>query len=198
MKYVKMLGLAAVAAMALMAFAGSASATELYSGGTTLGAGTTIEASVEGSANLTDTSSNPIVTCLTSSVKGTIGSAGGSSATVTGEVKKENLSFSNCTSTVTVVENGSLEIHHIAGGKNGTLTASGFDVIIHVFGVECGYTAGGSTDLGTLTGSTTGNATMDINAIVTRKTGGFLCPSTARWIANYAVTSPTPLHVTAS
>ena len=193
----KALVLASIVAMAVMAFVGpkDAIATELYSGATTVKAGTLIWSSVEGSATLTDTSANPIVTCTRSSVNGTVGNAGASSATVatSGEIW-----FEECVQSVTTVELGSLDLHHVAGGKNGTLTAKGFDIVAHVFGVECGYTAGTGTDLGTLTGSTTGNATMDVNAILSRKTGGFLCPSTARWIANYAITSPTPLHVTAS
>ena len=66
MKYVKMLGLAAMAAMAVMAFvgAGTASATELYEGNTTLGAGSTLHATLEPgtSALLTDTAGNTIDT----------------------------------------------------------------------------------------------------------------------------------------
>ena len=199
MRILKVLGLAAIAATALMAVGvAGATATEFYSGTTTLGAGTEIKASLEGSTSVSDTSANPIDTCLSSELKSTLTSAGSSTTTVSSTVSKSTVSFSSCSSARTVIEGGELEPHHIGGTKNATMTAKGFDWVIHVFGVECGYTMGSQTDLGTLTGSTTGNATLDINAIISKKTGGFLCPSTTRLIANYTITSPTPLHVTAS
>lgn len=197
MRTFKIYVIAAITAMALMAYmgAGSASATKLYSGATALGAGTEILATSEGSSLFTDTSASTIVTCGGIGLGAGVGNAGSSTTTVSGAA---GLGFGGCTSTTTAVENGSFEIHHIAGTKNGTLTASGFIVTIHVFGVECSYTAGAGTDLGTVTGSTTTNATIDINAIVSKKAGGFLCPSTARWLTSLIVTSPSPLHVTAS
>ena len=56
--------------------------------------------------------------------------------------------------------------------------------------------ASSNTDLGTLVGSTTGDATLAISTEVPKIEGGFLCPNPSRWTANYTVTSPTPLHVT--
>ena len=206
MKYVKILGLMAVAAAALMAFAGTASATVLKSTGATVPATTILKASLESgsTASLADTAGNPIQTCTSSEVEGEIENAGGASATVSGPVTK--LTFSGgatCSVTVTLVKTDRLEIHHIAGTTNGTLTASGFHVVLHVFGTQCTYGAGASTDLGTATGATTATntgtlATMDVDAIVNRQTGGFLCPTTARWIAKYLVTSPHELTVEAS
>jgi hypothetical protein len=208
MKYLKILGLAAVAAMAMMAFAGSASATELKSGGTAgtkLGVGATLEASLEKSAILATTGGTTLATCTTASVKGSIGNAGGAGATVTGPVTKENLTWApkgaGCTNTTHTIEGGELEIHGIAGSHNGTLTAKKFQVTVDgIFGVSCIFTAGTGTHMGTLTGAATatGHAVMDINATVTKTPGssGF-CPEKAVWTGNYKVTNQTGLVVVA-
>ena len=207
MKYIKMLGLMAVAATALMAFAGIASATELYTveGGVhkTVAKGSPLAATLEPetTASLTDTAGNPIETCTESGVEGTIGNAGGSAATVSGPVSF--LSFKGgaaCSVTVNQSLNGTLELHHIAGTTDGTVTGSGFHVTLHVFGTTCVYGLGETKkDLGTLKGSTTGKATMDINTVVFEQTAPkFLCPDSGKWVAKYWVTSPNPLFVEAS
>jgi hypothetical protein len=197
MKHLKMFGLAAMAAMALMGLvAASASATALYSGATKQAVGAEIKSSLTtgGTASLTTTEGTELDTCTISEVNGTISNAGGASATVSGNVTK--LHWTNCTVTTHTLALGTLEIHWTSG-VNGTLTGSGFEVTTNtkLFG-SCVFTLGTGTTLGTLTGSTTGDAVMDINAVATRKSG--LCPSTAKWVANYTVTTPTPLHVTAS
>ena len=56
---------------------------------------------------------------------------------------------------------------------------------------SCVYTAGTGTHIGTVTGGPT--ATVHVNAVVTRVEG--LCPASAKWVATYTVTSPTPLYV---
>jgi hypothetical protein len=204
MKYVKMLGLAAVAAAALMAFIGasSASATALCKTNNTpcpvewhYSIGTEIHASLdpETTAILKTTGGAIENTCNTSTVKGTTSTTGGSSETVKGSVAVAGLTFGGCTNTTDVLEGGELEIHHIAGTMNGTLTAKGFKVTLVLAGVSCVYTAGAATDLGTVTGGTM--ATMDVNAGVSKAEGSFLCPSTATWEAKYTVTSPEPLYV---
>jgi hypothetical protein len=199
MKHVKIFGLAAVAAMALMAFIGAstASATALYSGATKLGAGTEIQATLTGTSTLTTTENVVLDTCTGGEVKGTTSNAGGAAETVKGTVATSGLTWTGCTEPTVTLAGGSLEIHHIAGTSNGTLTGSGFEVTISttVFG-SCIFTLTAGTHLGTLTGSTTSNAVMNINAVAARKSG--LCPSTAKWVGTYKVTKPVPLHVTAS
>jgi hypothetical protein len=196
MKYIKILSLAAVAAMALMAFAGTASATVLKSGTTTLGVGTTIDASLKGSAKL-ESGGEVLDTCTAGTVKGPITNAGGSNATVTGEIKE--LTWENCTKPTTTLKPGTLEIHHITGTTNGTVTGSGSEVTINgIFGTSCVYGTGAGLDLGTLKGVTSGSASLVINVSVPRTAGGFLCPSSAVWNAEYTVTSPTGLNVEAS
>ncbi len=192
MKYLKMLGPAAVAAMALVAFgAGTASATKLYKGATAVGAGTEIQASlaIGGSARLTTTEGTTLNTCTGSTIKGSTSNAGGSAETVKGSVTAANLTWSGCNNTVDTIEGGELEIHHISGTTNGTLTAKGFkvNVLIPFFGTTCTYTAGAGTHMGTLTGVSVGNAVMDVNAIVTTSSPG--CPPSARWQATYTVTN---------
>jgi hypothetical protein len=207
MKYVKILGLAAVAAMAMMAFAGSASATQLdkvTSGGAkdTLGVGTTLHVTQTSGTtlNLTDTAGNPIDTCKESTVHGTIANAGGSGATVSGNLTETTgLTWGGCTSPTVTLAAGSLEIHGIAGTDNGTVTGKNNVVTISVFGVSCRYGTGAGTDLGLLTGTTsaTGHATMAINAIINeQEPKQFLCPDTGKWVGGYTVTTPTGLYVT--
>ncbi len=204
MKHLKMLSLAAVAAMALMAFgAGTASATELYQLKTsaapaTLAKGTVIDASLTGSAKL-ESGGEVLDTCTGGTVKGKTTTAGSSTSTVSGNI--EELTWTNCTKPTTTVKNGSLEIHHISGGTSGTVTGSGSEVTINgIFGTSCVYGTGAGTDLGTLVGATGphSHATLAINTSVPRISGGFLCPSTAVWNANYTVTSPVGLVVEAS
>ncbi|HEX5593509.1 MAG TPA: hypothetical protein VFX35_09185 [Solirubrobacterales bacterium] len=204
MKHVKMLGLAAMAIAALFAFAAaSASATELYNGATTVKSGTALTSSLTGTASLTTTGGTVLDTCTGGGVSGkTTSNGGGAGVNVTGSVEKTGVTWSGCTKTTDTLEGGTLEVA-FKEGLNGTVTGKGFKVTVVVseeFGGTCSYTLGTTgTSLGTLVGSTTTNATLSINAVVTGASGNsFLCPSDTKWVANYKVTSPSPLHVTAS
>jgi hypothetical protein len=205
MKHVKMLALAAVAAGALMAFigAGTASATVLCS--TTAETCPTaqkwgaipLDFSLvkEGSANLTETSGKSIVTCTESTVKGEITNTGSSTETVSGPVTE--LTFKKCNLPVTVLRKGKLEVHHIAGTSNGTVTAvsteaekPAFEVTVNtvLFG-SCVFRVENGTDLGTLEEGKPGTFTANAAAI---KTIGNSppCPETSFWSAKYQVTTP--------
>jgi hypothetical protein len=201
MKYIKILGLAAVAAMALMAFgAGTASATKLCTtAGDTTNCGshypinTTVEGTLTGSAVLETTGGTVLDTCTGSTVSGKTTSTAATGSTVTGNV--ETLTWTGCTFTTHTIAKGSLEIKHISGTDNGTLTGRNQEVTIKtgLFG-PCIYGTAAGTDLGTVTG---GNpASITINALVplTKDDGG-ICPSEARWTASYAITTPKPLYV---
>ncbi len=221
MRYVKMLALAAVAAGALMAFigAGTASATVLCSttadpcpAGQSWPANTAIDFSIPSgaSANLVDTTGEPLDTCTTSTVKGKITNAGSSSATTTGAV--EELTWGSCTFPTKTLTLGNLEIHKVAGTSNGTLTADGtFEVTINtIFFGSCIYGVTSGVDLGELTEGiytkTTGKPTDETavfhaNAVAEKFSGSNLaCPSTSRWTATYTLTSPegTTLSVSGS
>ncbi|MGN6254287.1 MAG: hypothetical protein ACTHO8_04815 [Solirubrobacterales bacterium] len=198
MKYVKMLGLAAIAAAALMAFAavGSASAaTTLTCGsGTLCAAETTIESKSEGKAVLDAPFGN--VECE-STVKGhTTNTAGSPDGPIT------SLTWSNCGGdTVTTLENGSLSIETegATSNNNGTLKSTGSKVTVIHLGVHCIYETSGTT-LGKVTGSANtanGKATLDISATIPRVggNGGAFCGSSAPWTGSYEVTSPATLNV---
>jgi hypothetical protein len=202
MKYVKILGLAAVAAMALMAFVGAstASATVLCHTTTTpctekWKTGTEPRFVVRpGTAGIwTDTSGNVVAKCPEGELRGTITNAGSSTETVKTSVEPSGFTWpkvEGCISTVTV-EGGTLEIHAISGTDNGTVTVSGFKITIYVqaFGVSCFY--GFSTsDLGTLTGNGSGSAILDINTLFFKKEGSVLCPTDLKWTEEFTQEKP--------
>src|SRR3954463_6549065 len=187
MKLTKMLGVAAVTAMALMAFASTASATTLSTnGGTPISGAVTLEASLttNTTALLSDTTGALANTCTRSNFEGTTSSFSGT--TVSGPVSI--LSFTGCTFGPAVLHHtGTFRIEVIATGPSGTVGSSGAEVTVPtgLFGtVNCKTNS--ITDLGTLIGSTTGTAEIDINTVLTC---GFFLPS-ARWNATYVLTVP--------
>jgi hypothetical protein len=203
MKYLKKLGLAALAAMALTAFsAGSASATTLEIGGVVKNETVTINASIKAgtSAILRDTFGFSVNTCTGSTVHGETTYADGvhnkyTGTRLTGPIT--SLTFSGCTNPVTVHKPGNLYIEHIRGTTNGTVFSEGAEVTVwsalHNTYINCKTGAG--IHLGILTGvaKTTEHATMDINATLN-------CEphlSSAKWTGTYTVTTPTGLGVVA-
>jgi hypothetical protein len=204
MKYAKMLGLLALAAAALMAFAGSASAKTTLTDkvGNVVPLKTVLHSENEGVVKL----DGPLVIeCSKSTVQGETDdySSAATGETLTGEI--DELTFEECGSrTITVLKRGTLEIHtekEIANG-NGTLTSSGaeitvlahlpFNVTVHCrFGTE-------GTDIGQLTGSknTGKTATLDITGKIPVLTPSFACgENPAQWTGSYSVTSPDYLDV---
>ena len=208
MKYLKMLGLAAVAAMALMAFgAGTASATKLCSTntnpctGTVYGKGTAIKTQLQAGtiANLTTSTGN--VTCTTSSIEGkTTSGGGGTGVPVEGEIT--SLKFSSCTLDVfgspscTVTATGiptKVEANATSNG-NGTLSTGSAGATVNCAGwINCTFTAPGI--LLTVTGGNPAHVTATQEVLAG---SGVLCPSEARWDATYEVTAPKPLFLTVS
>jgi hypothetical protein len=188
MKYVKILGLLAVAAAAMMAFAVSASATTVTSP-TGTKATPTIHAVNEG-GHVVLANSNANIEC-SSTVEGKVESHGEG---VTAKGNISSLSFTSCTNGWTVevnpVAKGSLEAHWTSG-YNGTLTSNGTTVtaILHtIFGpITCRYLTS-NTSIGTLTG---GNpATLDIEASIPFHSGGGLCGSgNSAWSGKYVATT---------
>ncbi|MDQ2630265.1 MAG: hypothetical protein M3Y75_04710 [Actinomycetota bacterium] len=189
MKHMKMLSLAAAAAMAFTALASSsASATTALEVGGEYKSSVFIIASLASgtSAVLSRTDGSLANTCTVSEVLGDTETPTG--ATVTGAV--DSLTFLNCTRTVTVHQKGTLHIEHISG-TNGTVSSSGAEVTVgSPFGtLNCKTGAG--VDIGTLTGVKAGQATMDVNTVLNC---GFLVPS-ATWKGTYTITSPSGLGV---
>ena len=200
MKYLKILTVAAIAASALMAFAGSASATTLTSGGNTVAKGTVLHSVLkEGEAILQSTLIGE-VKCKESTVSGATGNEGSATETVSGEIS--TLDFGNCNSTVKVLKAGSLEIHteytkeengeekqKTTADGNGTLTSSGAEVTVEILGLHCIFTTS-NTDIGTVTGTTVGSATFQAKSAPISRTGGrsgAFCGTSALWNATYTL-----------
>jgi hypothetical protein len=193
MKYLKVLGLAAVAAMALMAFgAGTASATKLCTDSactTVYAAGTEIKSElVAGTSARLTSGGSTIATCTSSGVSGKTSNKEG--ATVSGSIS--SLTWGGCSQTTHTVSNGSLEIAYTSG-SNGTVTGKGSQVTVQIFGVSCTYGTGEGTHLGSITGGSA--PILKITTTVTKTAGGFLCPGTAGWDAEYVLTAPHALFV---
>jgi hypothetical protein len=205
MKYVKMLGLAAVAAMALTAFlgAGTASAdqfcTETKKTGEECPAGkviTTIEGTLKsGTTAILETTGGTVLdTCAGSDLEGPIESQG-PGKDISGPIA--TLHWTNCTKTTTTLKPGKLTLQAISGTHNGILTGSGSEVTINgVFGESCIYGTGTGTNLGTAVGGKP--ATIAINTIVPLISGGGFCPSHARWTASYQLTNHSAGYVIAN
>jgi len=186
MKYVKVLGLLAVAAAALMAFAGTASADVATSPPGTTYTGT-ITASAEGHVIL----HNPIwkLECA-STASGPI-TSDGVGTPVRGSIS--TLDFTNCTNEwhVTTVAGGTLAANN--EGATTTVTSSGATVEMTRAGINCRYKTE-NTKVGTLAGGTT--ATMTISAAIPFHSGSFLCGSGATtWTGSYVVTTPDTLFI---
>ncbi len=202
MKYVKMLGLAAVAAMALMAFVGasSASATVLCHTTTTpctekWKTGTEPRFVVRpGTAGIwKDTSGAIAAKCPEGELRGTITNPGSATETVKASIPASGLTWpgvEGCIKTVTL-EGGTIEVHAISGTDNGTVTVSGFKITISILGSSCIYGFGAENAvLGTLTGNGSGSAILDINTLFFKKEGGIACPLDLTWAEEFIQEKP--------
>jgi hypothetical protein len=215
MKYLKMLGLAAIAALALTAVAGAgtASATELCTtnvspcpAGEHYGAGTVIEGS---STNATLTSSLGNVVCTSSAIKGATTTTGGAKLSVEGKI--ESLTFSGCTLTtpfggtkhncnVTAINTPYKAVVTKTTQPNGTLTVSsggsgdpGAKVDCGASVLRCQFTSP-SIALDVTGGSPAIVHAKEEPLNRTVYEGG-LCPSTSTWDATYTVTKPHALYL---
>jgi hypothetical protein len=193
MKLTKILGVVAFAAMALMAFASTASATTLELKGTPETAkDVTIKATLKTgtSALLTDTSNILANTCTTSTVEGSDStSTGGTGKAVEGPISGLEWGGPCTEGNPTVDAKGTLSVTNIAGTTNGTVRSSGAKVTVPSFFGPLTCTTE-NTDLGTLNGVKEGTATMTINAVLSCTGIG-----TAKWTGTYTVTSPSNLGV---
>jgi hypothetical protein len=157
MKHLRTIALAVMAAMALMAFgAGTASATTIENGTAPYSHPVKIVASLTGgTARLTTAGGELLDTCTGGGVTGPITQTGSSTTTVKGTVAAADLTWTGCTKTTHTLQGGELEIHHIAGTSDGTVTGTTFEVTVAIFGVSCTYglsTTDTMVHLGTLKG----------------------------------------------
>jgi hypothetical protein len=205
MRHLKMLGLAAVAALALMAFgAGSASATELCStntspcSGTKYGSGTVIKASLRAGMVANFTSSLGNITCTGSSIGEKTTGGGGAGVPVKAEII--SLTFSGCTQDIFGSPNCGLtaiglptpiEMKATEEEGNGTMTtgAAGAEAICLGF-LECSFSTP-EVKLA-VTGGNPAHITAS-NAVLIVEEG--TCPAETRLDATYEVTTPKPLFL---
>ncbi|HEX5527609.1 MAG TPA: hypothetical protein VFX44_10500 [Solirubrobacterales bacterium] len=202
MKYLKMLGLAMLAAAALMSIigAGSASATELTcSAGVMCPAETVLHGSSEGHVILDAPIGN--IDCQ-GSLEGKTSNTGGPSETVSG--MRTSFTINNCTNaTIQVLRIGTTEVHtdpndSTGTSGNGTVTSTGTEGTVEFAGFHCIF-ATKETDLGTLTGSSTtkSTATFDISGTIPRTGGrsGVFCGQSAQITGSGTVDTPDFLDV---
>jgi len=202
MKHLKMLGLAAVTAVALMAVAGSGSASATVLCKTTptnndcpkawdYEKGTQISASAKagGSILVEETGGTSVTTCTGGSLKGKTTNTGGANETVDGT--NEELVWNNCKAAVVTKGLGSFEIH-AEENHNGVVTGKLNEItVVTALSVSCVYGTGSGATLGTIESGE--SATLNINAVLSLVSGGITCPPTVRWTSTYAVTSPSPI-----
>jgi len=217
MKYMKMLGLAVVAALALTALvgAGSASAVTLCKknvapcpAGENYALGTVIEGHASPVTLVTTGGlQNPTVTCTTSTFSGKTTSVTASPTSLTGTIDK--VTFTGCTEDITKgsctasVINLPLTAHITTAGAisngNGTLTITGAEgtFLCHnlgtsSFGVDhCIYKG---DVLMNVVGGAPATATAP-GSTLGRNGGDFGCPTSAHWSGKYTITKPNPLFV---
>lgn len=200
----KMIGLAALSALTLMAIAASASATTtLEIGGVTQNGPLTLTMSLTpGTSSITSRTDGSLANTCTQShmhwnttvYTGTVVTGPLTGHThqekTEGRLPSDGMSSSGCTRPVTVHDPGTLEIDNI-GNTNGTVFWENGEVTksTPLGTVTC--KSGETTHLGVLTGTASGHATLHIDAVLNC---GFILPS-AKWTATYTVTSPTGLGV---
>jgi hypothetical protein len=181
---IPILATAALAAVACVA-AGSASATTLAVTGVAKNSAVSLEASLAaGSSTIVrDTNQTSTETCTQSTMKGATESPF-TGATVTATLS--SLTFAGCSHKTTVIKPGKL---HFAwtSGTNAVVSSSGMQVTTEstIFGISCTSNTGTGTTIGTLTGVKEGNATLDINAVITKGICG-----TYNWTGTYVITTP--------
>lgn len=155
-------------------FVGSASATTLEWAGVTRNEAVGISPNLAKSefTTLSKTDKTPGNSCASSSALGTTTSPF-SGTKVTAPLTE--LSFTNCNFAVTVHKPGQLYFEHISGTTNGTVFSENAEV---TSGTAWGFTVncktGSGTHIGKLTGVSSGEATLDIDAVLNC---GFLLPS---------------------
>jgi hypothetical protein len=216
MRYVKMLGIATMAAAALSAFAASSASaagetlpntvlcetaeTTCAAGNQMNGvSGTAITATLKAGTKAKLKAGFAVIECAKSSVAGT---ATWNAANHTPHAILTTETFTECNAgqTVTVEQKAEVIIHHeIEAGHTdtGALTVVGGRIKAAVGSTSCAY---GGTIAGSSIHAQGGNPAIIAASLIegetklTKLEGGILCASPAEWIAGYEVTSPKPLH----
>lgn len=188
----KALSVAAAAAMAVTALAAAnASATTLEINGVTQNKAVTIKISLKaGTEYVISTTAGTLANaCTGSTAEATTETFSGT--TLTGQ--HTTFSVGPCPRILTTHKLGKVHFEHIAGTTNAKTRFSSTEWTVGTpFGtVTC--KTGEGTEIGTLTGVASGEAELDVNAVLNC---GFVMPS-ASWKARYVFTSPKGLGVSA-
>jgi len=191
MKYLKTIGLLVLAAAALLALAGPASAKLTEAVGDEVEAGDPIHAvavntSLDGAVD---------IACAESTVSGEFTENGGTTASLS------SLNFTECGSdTVSLIKTGVLTIE-----SNGTVKSNGAEVTVQIhrsiFGfpitTHCVYATSG-TAIGTLEESSTLGSTAKISIASSglgQKPTDSACGENSQWTGSYTITTPDYLDV---
>jgi len=206
MKHLKLVGLAAVAAMALIGIGGggTASATVLCkatespcSGLNLVNKEAEIHADLEGRSVFNLTLGYIFESCTGGTLKSHVINKGGATETVTTGTSWYEITWSGCEGGgVSATQTGELEIHHIAGTDNGTLTAKGFEFKFTSLGSECIYVPASPGHLGLVTGGAAPK--IHINSVFVESKGNPSCIPDIVWKATYKFTTPSLFYVGAS
>jgi membrane protease subunit (stomatin/prohibitin family) len=184
----KVIGLALLSAMALLAFtAASADATVLEVGGVKQTGKVAIKGSLTAAGIVLVRTDGTLANTCTVSVL-----AGETETNLTTEPigKLSSLTFESCTRPVTLHLIGKFKFKWTSG-TNGTVYFVGME---WTFGTPFGTVnckTGEGVSIGDLTGAASGNTTVHINAVLNC---GFLLPS-ARLVGTYTITTPQGLGV---
>jgi hypothetical protein len=123
--------------------------------------------------------------CRKSPIRLKVTNAGGLGVVV---ARIELVEFTECKGEpVRVLTRGSLEVNSISGTNNGTVT---WKEAKFTFGADAGKTIASPPS--------TSHAVFDLTMKLTRVEGVFPCPTEASFTAQYTLTAPKPLYVTAS
>lgn len=188
-----------VLALALLAFAGSASASVLYKGLNKVTAGTGFQAPLKTGSTMVfeETTTHKVVdSCTGSLLEGKIAKAGGATEAVEGTV--ENLAWT-CNVTTKTDKGGTLEFQWLEGTPNGTAFLKETLITINIGLTTCLYGVGGGAgvELGFFTGSLTGDANIAAYTVVyEQEPKKIACPDDLVWNGTYVFSTPTPLHLT--
>lgn len=207
MRYVKTLAATAVAAAALLAAFGTGTAsaagvicsTETNPCTSKWPNGTSLAFSLASgtSAKFTTTEGTVLDTCTGGTITGSL-TNGSSTTNASYSVATSGLTWSGCTVTTTTTEGGTFQVESVEAG-NGTVFAIGFKITINtsLFG-SCTFSGGVKIHFGKIIKGIGSAVKKVVRAIFGRESG--LCPSTAKFEAEYALTAPsaTRLYVATS
>jgi hypothetical protein len=199
MKYLKMLGLAAIAGAALMAFIGAGTASA--AGGALCSTATNpctsrwatptaMEFSLSSgtSSKLTDTSGNTLDTCTSSTISGSLTSNPGGATPASGT--NSSITWGGCTVTTDTILPGGWKVESGSGGSGKLTSNIKIEWTTSLFGGTCSFVIDTGVSLGTIVTGIGSAVKAVYNAILRKSSGGFLCPETTKWTAEYVLTKP--------